>query len=81
MTRDVLVALGACLVLMGFVMRGLARSGRRDQALRKQHRLDHPDDPESSDAVTRWLENNLGRLAGGTILLGFLVIIAGFWRG
>lgn len=78
--RDTLFALGVCFVVVGVVLRGFARSSRRDQALRKQQMLDDPDSVTSPDPLSLWLENNIGRLAGIAIAAGILIIIAGFWR-
>lgn len=82
MNRDMFVAIGACLVVTGFVMRGLARSSRRDQALRKQHDLHAAgsDDPNQPDVIDRHLEKWLPRYATVFITAGFLMIGVALFR-
>lgn len=83
MSRDLLVGVGACLVVIGVVMRGLARSSRRDQARRKQHDLAAADADlaPAPDAFDRHLEKWLPRygaacVAAGTLLIGAGLILA-----
>ena len=78
--RDTLRAVGVCLVVVGAVLRSLARSARRDQARRKQHQLENPADPPGVDAVDRHLENNLPRYAAGCLIVGGLLFVAAFFR-
>jgi hypothetical protein len=78
--RDTLLALGTCLVVIGIVLRGFARSSRRDRALRKQQMLDDPEPVLPPEPFSLWLENNIGRIAGIAIVAGILITIAGFWR-
>lgn len=81
MNRDLLVGVGACLVVTGLVMRGLARSNRRDQALRKQHDLAAADDDATPkpDAIDRHLEKWLPRYGAGCLVAGFVLIGAGLF--
>ena len=75
--RDTLLALGVCLVVIGLVLRGFARSSRRDQAYRKQHHLDNPMDEPSQDRIDLHLEKNLPRYTAACFIAGFaLVVIA-----
>ena len=80
MNRDTLLAAGGCLVMIGLALRGFARSNRRDQALRKQHRLDNPSSPDESDRTDRHLEKNLPRYAAGCISVGLILVVAAFFR-
>lgn len=83
--RDILLPVGVCLVIAGFVMRGIARSATRAQAYRKQHDL-HPaasDDPAlrpAPDAIDRHLEKFLPRYATATIWVGTILSIIAFFR-
>ncbi|MFZ5496717.1 MAG: hypothetical protein ACOZE5_15460 [Verrucomicrobiota bacterium] len=83
MNRGTLIALGACLVIVGVVLRGLARSNRRDQAFRKQHDLAaaEPDAGNQPDAFDRHLEKWLPRYAAFCIAAGFLAMLAALWLG
>lgn len=83
MSRDLLVGVGACLVVVGFVMRGLARSNRRAQALRKQHDLAAADADlgPAPDAFDRHLEKWLPRYGTACAAAGFIVIVVGFLAG
>lgn len=78
--RDTLRAVGVCLVIVWAVLRSIARAGRRDQAWRKQHRLDDPADPPESDSVDRHLENNLPRYAAGCLIAGLILFVISFLR-
>jgi hypothetical protein len=83
--RDVLLPVGVCLIVAGFVMRGIAQGARRDQANRRQRDLlgGPPDDPSASgqpDAIDRHLEKFLPRYATATIWLGVLLATVGFFR-
>lgn len=82
MTRDLLVGIGGCLVVIGFVVRGLARNHRRDQALRKQHQLaaSEPGRDAQPDALDRHLEKWLPRYGAIAILAGFALIVTAFVR-
>lgn len=80
MTRDTLLAVGVCLVMVGIVLRGVARSNRRSQALRKQHLLDDPSTPDESDRTDRHLEKNLPRYAAGCIVVGLTLVVTAFFR-
>jgi hypothetical protein len=83
MSRDLLVGVGACLVVIGVVMRGLARSNRRDQAHRKQHDLAAADTDlaPAPDAIDRHLEKWLPRYGAVCIAGGAFVIVLGFVAG
>jgi hypothetical protein len=78
--RDILLALGSCLVVVGCVLRGIARFGRRDEALRKQHLLDHGSLGEQADRTERHLEQYLPRYATVAICMGVVVLIVAFLR-
>lgn len=82
MNRGLLVGIGGCLVVVGFVMRGLGRSARRDQARRKQHELDAgaPDPEVAPDALDRHLEKWLPRYGSACVIAGFLAISLGLLR-
>jgi len=80
MSRDSLLAVGVCLVVIGVILRGIARSNRRDQALRKQHRLDNPSAPDESNRTDLHLEKNLPRYAAGCIIVGLSLVVAAFFR-
>lgn len=78
--RDTLLALGVCLVVIGVVLRGFARSSRRDQAYRKQHRLDNPQGDLDQGDLDRHLEKNLPRYAGACLLGGIALVLIAFFR-
>lgn len=82
MSRDLLVGIGGCLVVMGFVVRGLARSHRRDHALRKQHQLAaaEPESAGQPDAFDRHLVKWLPRYGAIAIIAGFALIVTAFVR-
>jgi hypothetical protein len=79
MSRDLLLGAGACLVVIGVVMRGIARSNRRDQARRKQHDLAAAEAELAPppDAVDRHLEKWLPRYGGASIAVGLVLVGAG----
>ena len=85
LSRDVLLGLGVCLVMLAVVLRGLARNSRREAARRKEHRRG---ERRSADAglsaeleqPPSWLENNLGLLANLLLLAGLLIAVAAFGR-
>lgn len=78
--RDTLLALGVCLVIVGVVLRSIAKSGRRDQARRKQERLDHPTHPPATDRLDRHLELNLPRYAAGCLIAGLILFVVAWLR-
>jgi len=85
LSRDVLLGLGVCLVMLGLVMRGFARNSRRDSARRKEHRRDDRksgDDHLSSqlERPPEWLEKNLGWLANLVLGAGVVIAVAAFSR-
>jgi len=85
LSRAVLLPTGVCLVIAGFVMRGLVQTARRDQAFRKQRDLldgppDDPNAPGQPDAIDRHLEKYLPRYATATIWLGVILVITGLFR-
>ena len=84
-SRDVLLGLGVCLVMIGVVLRGFARSYRRDSARRKEHQRDERkagDDNLSSqlEQPPGWLEKNLGWLANLVLAAGVVIAAVGFAR-
>jgi hypothetical protein len=75
--HDSLLAIGVSLVMAGLVLRGFARTARRDRARRKQHQLDERTSGGAElnrqlDRSPAWLERNLGRIANATLLAGCL---------
>lgn len=82
MSRDALVAIGGCLVFLGFVLRGLARGHGRTAALRKQHDLaaSEPDPENQPDAFDRHFEKWLPTYGALFIVGGFALIGYGFLR-
>jgi hypothetical protein len=78
--RDTLQALGVCLVIIGLVLRGFARSSRRDQAYRKQHRLDNPANDPGQDRTDLHLEKHLPRYAAGCLIAGFALVVIAMLR-
>lgn len=84
-TRDVLLAVGFTLLIVGIFLRGFARSTRRSLALRRQHELhvrETGSPPRAPDEVipTTHLERNVGRYAVGCVVTGLLIIIVAFFR-
>jgi hypothetical protein len=79
--RETLLALGACLVVVGFVLRGIARAGHRAQSLRKQHRLDNPlAGGNEADGIDRHLEQYLPLYSTAAICIGVVLSIIAFFR-
>jgi hypothetical protein len=83
MSRDLLIGIGACLVVVGFVMRGLARGSRREQARRRQHDLAAAEAElaPAPDAFDRHLEKWLPRYATASLAVGTLLIGGAFLFG
>ena len=83
-SRSVLLPTGICLVIVGVIMRGLARGAQRDRAFRKQGDLldDASADPlrPPPDAIDRHLEKHLPRYATATVWLGVLLAVVAFFR-
>lgn len=80
MTRDTLLAAGVSLLVVGVILRGLVRGLRREQARRKQERLDSPLPLEEPDATDRLLEQALPPTAATLIGLGLLLVAAAMFR-
>jgi hypothetical protein len=78
--RDILLALGSCLVVVGCVLRGIARSGRRDEARRKQHQHDNGSPDGEIGSTDRHLEQYLPRYATVAIGVGAVLLVAAFLR-
>ncbi len=78
--RDTLLALGACLVVVDIVLRGFARSNRRDQAYRKQHHLDNPTGVLAQDRTDHHLEKHLPRYAAALLVAGVISVLTAFFR-
>ena len=76
MSREVLLAVGATLVMLGVITRGLAAGQRRAAALRKQHDLDVRKPGEPLPPVPH-LEKYLQHYANAGIVLGVLLVVAG----
>ncbi len=84
-SRDVLLGLGVCLVMLAVVLRGLARSSRREAARRQEHRRDERRLEGAGlsaelEQPPSWLESNLGLLANLLLLGGLVIAVAAFWR-
>jgi hypothetical protein len=82
---DTLLAAGVCLILLGLVVRGLARQSIRDANRRKQHsaserRADAPAPIGDLDDAPDWVERHYPQIANTMILLGLILAIAGFIR-
>ena len=75
-TREILLAAGATLAMLGVITRGLASSQRRVAAMRKQHELDVRKVGESVRPEPH-LEKYLPRYANGAIALGLLLVVIG----
>lgn len=82
---DTLLAAGVCLVLLGLVVRGLARQANRDLNRRKQHqsaerRADAPVPLGELDDAPDWAERHYPQIANTLLYLGLLLAVAGFIR-
>lgn len=82
---DTLLAAGVCLVLLGLVVRGLARQANRDLNRRKQHqsaerRADAPAPLGELDDAPDWAERHYPQIANTLLYLGLLLAVAGFIR-
>lgn len=80
-----LLAVGVSLVMAGVVMRGFANNARRDQARRKQHRIDERRESgeglqDDFERPVSWFERHLGLVANLILLAGVVVAITGFAR-
>ena len=80
MSRDPLLAVGICLIMAGLVLRGLARSARRDLARRKEHLLDDPTRRGPTQPQSTWLERNIGMIANLVLTTGVILTLAAYWR-
>lgn len=79
MSRETFLAVGATLVMLGVITRGLAASQRRAAALRKQHDLDVRKPGEALPPVPH-LEKHLANYANGAIALGVVLVVVGYLR-
>jgi len=79
MNRDILLAVGATLVMLGVIARGLASGQRRAAALRKQHDLDVRKPGEALPSIPH-LEKHFSRYANGAIGLGLLLVALGYFN-
>lgn len=79
MNREIFLAAGATLAMLGIITRGLASGERRATAMRKQHDLDVRKPGEPLPPVPH-LEKYLSRYANGAIALGLLVVVIGCLR-
>jgi hypothetical protein len=82
---DTLLAAGVCLVLLGLVVRGLARQANRDLNRRKQHRSaerrgNAPAPLGELDDAPDWAERHYPQIANTLLYLGLLLALAGFIR-
>ena len=76
MNREILLAIGATVAMLGIIARGLASSQRRVAAMRKQHDLDVRKPGEALPPEPHF-EKHLGRYANGAIGLGLLLVVIG----
>jgi len=82
---DTLLAAGVCLILLGLVVRGLARQSTRDANRRKQHssaerQSDAPAPIGGLEDAPDWAERHYPQIANTLIYLGLILAIAGFIR-
>jgi uncharacterized membrane protein len=82
---DTLLATGVCLVLLGLVVRGLARQSTRDAARRRQHQSaertgDIPVPIAELGDKPDWVERHYPQIANTMIYLGLILALAGFIR-
>lgn len=82
---DTLLAAGVCLVLLGLVVRGLARQANRDVNRRKQHqaaerRADAPTPIGDLNEAPDWVERHYPQIANTLLYLGLILALAGFIR-
>ena len=82
---DTLLAAGVCLVLLGLVVRGLARQSVRDASRRRQHgsaerRADAPAPIGELEAQPDWVERHYPQIASTLLYLGLILALAGFIR-
>jgi hypothetical protein len=82
---ETLRAIGISLVMLGVVMRGFAASARRDQARRKEHRMDErkSDIARLNDELEKppgWFERHLGLFANLVLVAGVVITVVGFAR-
>ncbi len=82
---DTLLATGVCLILLGLVVRGLARQSSRDASRRKQHgaaerRVDAPAPIGELDDRPDWAERHYPLIAHTLLSLGLILALAGFIR-
>jgi len=78
MSRDLLIGAGMCLVVLGIVLRTVARTQRREIALRKQREIADRAAPETSTPLAFW-EKHLGHLANALLFAGVIAVIAAFF--
>lgn len=81
--RDTLLGVGVSLVVAGVVLRGFTRSLRRSSALRREHNLHVRKLGPASSATPlgrypAHFERHLGRYAAASLVLGLVLVIAGF---
>jgi hypothetical protein len=82
---DTLLATGVCLVLLGLVVRGLARQSHRDAMRRLQHRsaereIDAPEPMGEFDEKPDWVERHYPHIANTLLYLGLILAVVGFIR-
>jgi hypothetical protein len=83
--RDTLLAVGVTLVMAGVFLRGWAANARRDQARRKEHRIDVRKSTvaglnDEFDRPPGWFERNLDRIANLTLVTGIVLSALAFSR-
>lgn len=78
-SREALLGIGMTLVMLGVILRGLARSHRRTLAARKQHELDVRA-PGAPIPEPPHFERHLGSYANGLLVLGVVLTVVGFTR-
>lgn len=79
--RDVLLAIGVTLFVLGIILRGFARDHRRTLARRKQHELDTPRTGTTpAEIPLSHLEKHFAHYANGVFVLGIIVAVIALFR-
>lgn len=78
-SKNLLLAVGFTLIVLGIVTRGLARTQRRRLALRRQHELDVRKRGEPLPPLSH-LERHLGNYANGVAAAGVVAVLAAMLR-
>jgi hypothetical protein len=76
LSRDILLAIGVTLFVLGIILRGLARDHRRTLARRKQHELATG---QSAPALPHF-EKHFARYANSVFILGIVLAVLAWLR-